>query len=296
MSAPLLHVERYTPAGAAAGADAQGSAGAGDHPRTGALPIVMLHGWGMNLRVFDRLRAQLAGREPAGADAQDPPLRETWAIDLPGHGRSPWWPAAATFDAQCASVLASLPSRCVLAGWSMGAMLALQLAATQPARIAALVLLSPTPKFARSDDWPQGMDAEALGHFRSQLAQDWRRILDDFIWLQVRGSRDAEEAGQVLEAALAQHGAPQPGALAAGLDLLETTDLRAITAQATAPALVITGLNDRVTLPAAARWLAVTLPHAQLLEVPRAGHAPFISHHIEVAAAVRTFLTQVRAT
>lgn len=292
MSAPVLHVECGTPRHAGTGA----GAGAGAGSNASALPVVMLHGWGMNLRVFDRLREQLAGLERASADEHGSPPQETWAIDLPGHGLSPWWPAAADFDAQCASVLAALPPRCVLAGWSMGSMLALQLAATQPARIAALVLLSPTPKFVRSDDWAHGMDAGALDNFRSQLAQDWRRILSDFIWLQVRGSRDAGEAGHLLEAALAQHGAPQPEALAAGLELLGSTDLRGFSVQVTAPALLVTGLNDRVTFPDAARWLAATLPHARLLEVPRAGHAPFISHHIEVAAAVRRFLAQVRAT
>ena len=39
----------------------------------GATPLVCLHGWGMNLRVFDDLRSAL-------------PEQETWAIDLPGHG------------------------------------------------------------------------------------------------------------------------------------------------------------------------------------------------------------------
>ena len=49
--------------------------------------IVLWHGWGMNLRVFDALRAALS------ADFQ------VIAVDLPGHGRSDW-PGALDADGQ----------------------------------------------------------------------------------------------------------------------------------------------------------------------------------------------------
>lgn len=255
-----LHVERSAP----------------PDSRAGELPLVMLHGWGMNLRVFDRLREDLA--------------RETWAIDLPGHGRSPWWPEASAFDAQRDAVLAVLPPRCVLAGWSLGAKLALSLAATAPQRVVAMVLFSSSPRFLRGEDWPQGADPAALSALRAGLEQDWRQVLDDFVWLQVRGSREADATARELAGVLAAHGMPQVEALRAGLDLLGQVDLRSIVPTIDQPALVVTGANDRVTLPDASRWLAAQLPHARLLELPRAGHAPFLSHHAQVAAAVREFL------
>jgi pimeloyl-[acyl-carrier protein] methyl ester esterase len=244
------------------------------------LPIVMLHGWGMNLRVFDLLRADLA-------------THETWAIDLPGHGRSPWWPAAASFEVQQQAVLAALPPRCVLLGWSFGAKLALAIAAAQPRRVAALVLLAASPKFAQGDDWPQGMERQALRAFDAVLKQDWQRTLQDFIALQLRGSRDAQQSQQVIEAALAAQGAPSRDALLAGMALLDSVDLRALVSRITQPALIVAGRNDRVTPPAAAYWLGQAMPVATLLEVPRAGHAPMVSHHAEVAAAIHGFLAQL---
>jgi pimeloyl-[acyl-carrier protein] methyl ester esterase len=240
-------------------------------------PLVMLHGWGMNLRVFDLLRQDLA-------------TRESWAIDLPGHGRSPWWPAAERFDVQRDAVLAALPPRCVLVGWSLGAKLALSIAADFPQRVAALVLIAATPRHMQAVDWPQGMNSEALRAFRRALEQDWQRTLDDFIWLQLRGSRHAEESRQVLAAALIAQGEPQPPALAAGLALLDCVDLRAAVRRIRQPTLIITGQHDRVTSPEAARWLASTMADARLVELPRAGHAPLVSHHAEVAAAMREFL------
>lgn len=243
----------------------------------GTLPIVMLHGWGMNLRVFDPLRALL-------------PTRTTRATDLPGHGRSPWPPEGGDFDAQCAAVAQQLPPRCVLLGWSLGAKLALSLAARDPARIAGLVLVSATPKFAQSADWPQGMAPEAMRAFRRVLEQDWRQTLQDFIWLQVRGSQQAEAVAAHLQAVLSQHGEPRREALLAGMQLLESIDLRALAQQVQQPALLIAGRNDRVTPPAAAQWLAGTLPRATLHLLPRAGHAPHLSHPAEVAAAIEDFL------
>jgi pimeloyl-[acyl-carrier protein] methyl ester esterase len=251
----------------------------------GGAPLVMLHGWGMNLRVFDDLRKDL--RDSAAEPPQQP---ETWAIDLPGYGRSPWWPEAAAFEVQCEAVLAALPPRCVLAGWSFGAKIAMALAAHHPLRIDSLVLLSATPKFARAADWPHGTVASTLEVFRAMLQRDWRQTLEDFVWLQVRGSHDAEQTRARLEAALIAQGMPHQEALLAGLQLLESLDLREVVARIRQPVLVIGGLNDRVALPGATRWLAQTLPQATLVEIPRAGHAPFISHHTEVAAAIRGFL------
>jgi pimeloyl-[acyl-carrier protein] methyl ester esterase len=242
------------------------------------LPLVCLHGWGMNLRVFDLLRDALAGE------------RETMAVDLVGHGRSPWVPGRAAFDAQVEDVLTVLPDRCVLLGWSFGAKLAMELAAREPARIAALVLVSATPKFAQSPDWPHGLDAPAMQAFRAVLEQDWQQTLSDFVWLQLRGSRHADEAQRVMEAALAEQGAPQPAALRNGLDLLSALDLRTRMPDIAQPTLLVSGQNDRVTPPGAARWMAAALQQARTVEVPRAGHASFVSHHVEVAAAVREFL------
>jgi len=262
-AAATLHVDRQMPMRS------------GEHPA--GLPIVMLHGWGMNRRVFDSLRADLD-------------QYQTWAVDLPGHGQSPWWPAAASFEVQQRAVQAALPPRCVLLGWSFGAKLAMAIAAAEPQRIAALVLIAASPRFAQSADWPHGMPQETLRAFDVVLTQDWQRTLQDFIALQLRGSRNAEESHAVIETALAVQGAPQPAALLAGMALLESVDLRNLVPRITQPTLIIAGQHDRVTPMAAARWLTQELADARLIEVPRAGHAPMVSHHAEVATAMRGFL------
>jgi pimeloyl-[acyl-carrier protein] methyl ester esterase len=246
-------------------------------------PLVCLHGWGMNLRVFDLLRDALVNQ------------CETWAVDLAGHGASPWVPGHASFEVQVEDVLDVLPPHCVLLGWSFGGKLALEIAARQPAQIAAVVLICVSPKFAQSADWPHGMDERSMQAFRYVLEQDWEQTLADFLWLQLRGSRHAEASQRIMESALAEHGAPHPEALRNGLDLLDALDLRPRVKAITQPVLIISGQNDRVTSTGAGRWLAQALPQSQLVEIARSGHAPFISHHEEVATAVRSFMAGVEA-
>lgn len=243
-----------------------------------ALPLVMLHGWGMNLAVFDALREAL-------------PQVESRALDLPGHGRSAWQATRMDLESQVQAVHAALPARCVLLGWSLGGKLALEIARRDPGRVAALVLVSATPRFAQSADWPHGMNDRELQAFRGLVEQDWRQTLSDFVWLQLRGSRNAAATQQRVEAALATHGAPHPEALRAGLDLLGATDLRTGIASIPQPALAIAGQNDRVTPPGATRWLADTLPQGRYAEIPRAGHASFISHTDEFVELLRPFLS-----
>jgi len=241
-------------------------------------PLVCLHGWGMNLSVFDELR-----------DAM--PERESWAIDLPGHGRSEWQPERAGFAFQVEDILNVLPAQCVLLGWSLGGQLALELAQRAPQRIQALVLVSTTPRFAQSPDWPHGMSAHAVRTFSNSLEQDWRQTLSDFVWLQLRGGRHAEATQQRVRLALTEHGAPRPEALQAGMQLLGSLDLRAMLPGVAQRALLIAGQNDRVVLPAATHWLGEALPEGSFHQIPRAAHAAFLSHVEESVALLRPFLS-----
>jgi len=256
--------------GAALYSETSGSESAGD-----AAPLVLLHGWGMNLRVFDALRAALGAHH------------RVTAIDLPGHGRSPWTESSP--QQQLANLAAMLPRGAILLGWSLGAQLALQLAAEPALAVRRLVLIASSARFVRADDWPHGLPEATLRQFAAQLEHDAGQSIADFIELQLRGSADATAVRATLHHALRVHGAAHPAALAAGLALLEHNDLRALARRIEVPALVIAGQYDRVTPPQAARALAQLLPQAQLLQIRRAGHAPFLSHPDQVGAALLAF-------
>jgi pimeloyl-[acyl-carrier protein] methyl ester esterase len=240
-----------------------------------AAQLVLLHGWGMNLRVFDHLRAALCGQH------------RVTAIDLPGHGRSPW--IASSPQQQLARLAAMLPRGAMLVGWSLGAQLALQLAAEPALAVRRLVLIAGSARFVRADDWPHGLPEATLRQFAAQLGHDAGQTIADFIELQLRGSADAAAVRARLHHSLQVHGAAHPAALAAGLKLLEHNDLRALARRIEVPALVIAGQYDCVTPPQAGQALAQLLPQARLLQIRRAGHAPFLSHPGQVGAALLEF-------
>lgn len=262
--------------------------------------LVLLHGWGLNARVWDGLAAALCDRF------------RIIAVDLPGHGRSAWVPERSSVEEQAAQVgeaVAAITAEYSLLGWSLGGQIALQLAAAQAAAAARgarltaaverLILVAATPRFSAGPDWPHGAPPERLAAQAEGLCTDYRRTVSDFLELQVRGSAGGAEALEQLRAALFAHGQEQsdsPGphvaALARGLELLREADLRPRLAAITLPTLVIAGQYDRVIQPAASRALADSLPDARYVEIRRAAHAPFLSHLPQFTALITDFLLQ----
>jgi pimeloyl-[acyl-carrier protein] methyl ester esterase len=249
--------------------------------REGAGPrLALLHGWGMNLRVFDPLRARLAQALSLSL------------VDLPGHGKSPW-PADFSVSRQRETLAAALLPTDALLGWSLGGQLALSLALAAQATPAApkkLILVATTPRFLAGDGWAPGLSRETLQHFAQSLERDPSGTISDFLGLQVRGSRRAVETERELRAALDGQGMAQLPALRLGLAMLATTDLRDRAGALELPTLLLGGVNDRVTPPAALEAMANLLPRARLILLPGAAHAPFLSHPDEVAQAVLEFL------
>ncbi len=261
-----------------------------------SLPLVMLHGWALNLRVFDDLVARL---DTWSRSDEGMPLAIS-RLDLPGHGRAVEPAAIYHHDATrgwdisltALHLLRQMPPRCVLLGWSLGAKLAM--AAQAPERIAGLVLVSPTPRFAIAADWPHGAAPEVLDLLAKHLREDYRRTVKEFLGLQVRGSANAEQTLASLQSALIAQGECPPEVLLRSLKLLHEVDQRPRLPLITSPTLVIAGQYDRVVHPRASAALAALIREAHFAEIARCGHAPFLSHPAEFCALLENFLRGVR--
>lgn len=246
-------------------------------------PIVALHGWALNRGVYDGIAKEIVAATG----------REFLALDLPGHGRTPEsaalqaaWHSEAVAD----DLLARMPPRSVVLGWSLGGSIALQMAAQAPQRIAALVLISTTPRFAAASDWSCGADPAVLKGFVAHLSRDYRRTVTEFLELQVRGSMSAEATLKKLRVALERQGDCEPEVLQRAVTWLHRLDLRAVLARIEQPSIVITGQYDRIVHPQASHALAKLLPHARCIEIARCGHAPFLSHPEEFLTVVGEFV------
>jgi pimeloyl-[acyl-carrier protein] methyl ester esterase len=238
--------------------------------------LVLLHGWAMNARVFDRLADLLAAEF------------EVRTLDLPGHGERAALPHN-TLQSWANDLAQQLPENVTLLGWSLGGQVAMRAALDHPRKIARLILLASTPKFVASDDWAGGMDRADLNDFGTALMADPQATLLRFLSLQTRGMPGQKACLQQLRHTLLAKPAAAGEALSAGLAILRDTDLRAELPQLAQPTLVLHGALDMLTPPAAGARLAETLPCAQHIELARAAHAPHLSHAAEVAAAIGRF-------
>ena len=241
--------------------------------------VVLLHGWGMNGAVFDDFAGRLSARH------------EVLAHDLPGYGGRP---AAEPYSLEelANDVAMRAPRKCFVAGWSLGAQVALTWARAQPRQIERLVLIAATPCFAQRGDWPHAVAAPVLQAFRSALGSDPSGTLKRFCSVQAQGDRRANRVARHLRGACARSPTPDALALGRGLDLLLESDLRGVLGVIPQPALVVHGERDALAPVAAGECLAQALPHARFVVIQRAAHAPFVSEPETVSRLALEFFDE----
>jgi pimeloyl-[acyl-carrier protein] methyl ester esterase len=238
--------------------------------------LALVHGWGMNARVFDPLAALLA----ADFDVR--------ALNLPGHGGRALL-SYNNLQSWADDLADALPDNTTLLGWSLGGQVAMRAALDHPHKISRLILLAATPRFVAGDDWQHGIAANDLQEFGEARMADPQATLLRFLSLQTRGMAGQKTMLQQLRQSFLAAPQAEAAALSSGLDMLRDTDLRLALSQLTQPSLVIHGSHDTLTPATAGVWLARTLPHAQHIELTHAAHAPHLSHTEAVAAEIGRF-------
>jgi pimeloyl-[acyl-carrier protein] methyl ester esterase len=215
------------------------------------------------------------------------------AIELPGHGHSPFQPPGNGLEDWVSACLEVAPEQSVWLGWSLGGLVAMAAALRRPERISALVLMTATPRFVQAEDWPAAMAAETLAGFHRGLLEDPAGTLQRFLALQVRGSDAGRETLRRLRREIASRPQPRAEALAEGLDLLGESDLRDRLADLACPSLWLFGDRDTLVPAAAAAGVRRLLPGARLGVIRGSSHAPFLSHPAETAAEILSFLREL---
>jgi pimeloyl-[acyl-carrier protein] methyl ester esterase len=240
-------------------------------------PLVLLHGWAMHGGIFRPLSERLAEHF------------ELHVVDLPGHGHSGLPEHGLALDACVDDVLARLPVAAWL-GWSLGGLIALRAAQRAPQRMTALIELCASPCFVRSADWPHAVDADVFHSFGRDLARDYRATIDRFVALEAYGSDHMREELRELRAHVFERGEPDARVLADGLAILDQSDLRDALPALSVPSLWVAGRRDRLVPWQAMQAAAKGSPGGAFVRIEGGGHAPFLSHAGETAAAIVEFL------
>lgn len=243
--------------------------------------VVLLHGWAMHGGVFAGLAGQLAQQHTV------------YRVDLPGHGHSHDSHVPLTLSDMVQAICAATPPQAHWLGWSLGGLVALQAAATQPQAVRHLTMLCASPCFVRESDWMHGVSPEVFEGFAAGLRDDPAGTLDRFIALEAVGSDHVRDDIRLLRQAVAERGHPSAHVLAEGLQLLKTADLRPMLADLSMPSLWLAGRRDRLVHPQAMAQAAASTPQATHAVIAGAGHAPFLTHVDAVLDALSTAWAQL---
>lgn len=159
---------------------------------------------------------------------------------------------------------------CILAGWSLGGMLAMQTARAVPERIAGLVLISSTPRFCSGPDWPHGQASSRVRAMRRRLPSHPLEVLVPFHQL-CAAPVAADPADLATRCAALTN--QDPALLQSGLDYLLATDLREQLEGLALPVEILHGVHDQVIPVEAGQTLADHIPGAAWHPLGGVGHA-----------------------
>jgi pimeloyl-[acyl-carrier protein] methyl ester esterase len=245
-------------------------------------PLVLLHGWGVNALIWDRIIPLLQ------------PGFELTVIDLPGYGNDVEYSGEYSLDAIVNEVLSRAPERANWVGWSLGGTIALAAAISRPERFMKLQLVSSTPLFLNRPDWQYGVEIEPFEALHRDFENDYESAIKKFLLLQLLTpdrSQFKESRKMVRELTTTLIQSPQPTlrTLQHGLNLLGQTDLRTRLSSLTVATQVIAGQHDHIVPSTATEYLFNQLANGHSFQVLQAGHLPFLESPGKYIEALTNF-------
>ncbi|MFE7974002.1 alpha/beta fold hydrolase [Streptomyces shenzhenensis] len=225
------------------------------HASYGSGPhLVLLHGVGLDRAMWDRCLPALAAS-----------CRVT-VVDLRGHGDSPPAAPGTTLEELAADVGALLAEPAHVVGFSLGALVAQQLALVRPAMTASLTLVSSVAGRSQQERAAVALRREKAD---ADFAGSARAAVDRWFSPQWR-KQDPALAEAVLHRLLSNDRA----SYLACYDVFATADATLWPAlpRITAPTLAVTGADDPGSTPEMSRRLASRIPKGRATVVPGARH------------------------
>jgi pimeloyl-ACP methyl ester carboxylesterase len=238
-------------------------------------PLVFIHGWGMDRRIWDYLTLDL------------PHAYTVVTYDARGYGDSsaPWTGydlAQASRDLRVLLRTLDLYDA-TLVGLDIGAAAALHYVLDGGRRAARLILIAPVAPAARAD--PAGALPEPLRTWHDDLRRDRPHLAAQLaaVWAPLVSPQTRAWLRDALLAAA-------PHALLHGLQTFAAPDLPAALGDVAVPTLVLHGRQDPVVPLARGAQIAAAIPGAHLVVLDVPGHLPMIADPERIVAQLRAAL------
>ena len=234
------------------------------YERAGSGPAVLfIHGWTCNRTFWERQLQALRDRHTV------------IAVDLRGHGESSRPRAGYTLGAIVDDlehlVRALGVPRIAVVGWSMGGIVAQELALRLGERVSSLALVCTLAGGVLDPKNPRGQP-ERANEMKAAIAGDFRSFIRGFAALLFKAGSDSP----LFPWAVGQMQKTPAHVAAACFDTLLAADLRKRLRTLKVPTLVLHGRHDAITPLADGEYLAEHIPAARLITFEESGHAPFL--------------------
>ncbi|HEY4437431.1 MAG TPA: alpha/beta hydrolase [Lelliottia sp.] len=184
-------------------------------------------------------------------------------------------------------VLQNLPPRFLLAGFSLGAIVALQMAADAPERLCGLALISVNPLA----DAPENASSrrEAVRAAREQGLTEW---LSANLWPKyVAPERLADASLKAVISQMAHESGPDTFASQTEI-AISRRDNRAALAALACPVIIINGAHDPICTPHHHQLASASAAHARQITLSSAGHFAVLEAPDDIAPPLRQWIQE----
>lgn len=242
------------------------------------IPLVFIHGWGLNSAVWQPCLTNLQ------ADF------EVITVDLPGFASNSAMQLEQYSLVEIAKeIILAVGKPAIYVGWSLGGLVASQIAISHSSKLLGLVTVASSPQFVERDNWP-GIKASVLALFHQQLAQDTTKTISNFLKIQAMGSPHIRQDIKTIRDLVMQHDQPTQQVLDNSLSLLETSDISEQLTSIHQPFLRLYGKLDGLVPKQVIKLVDELVPSSQSYVFEQASHAPFISHQREFLTILKSWV------
>ena len=239
--------------------------------------FVLIHGWGCDQSCWQPLIADLEN------------FFRVTSIDLPGFGVAP-----ITSDYSLDNILSILidqiPPESWVMGWSLGGMLAIQLAHRYPQIISGVISLAANAKLVADDDYPDAMPLQINQNFNQSFKDDPAATLKLFSGLLAQGAED--ERGLLKQFRKMLHPERINPNWHDALLLLSKIDNRQAISEMKQPCLQLLASDDSLVPASIATYLKQLNSQHQIEIVERSSHALHWCHPEWVSSLILSFVSK----
>ena len=234
--------------------------------------MVFLHGWSLGKEAFAKQRRELSDRY------------RVIVPDMRGHGNSKRFEQGDGIDTLAGDVerlLVTLDlSNVILVGWSMGALVAWQLAqGPQRGRIRGIVTIDMVPRVLNGDDWQHGLRAGThlydVDIDLTKMRDDWRAFTHAYVPMVFAGGK-AIERRDLIEGMLELVGDNDLESMTNLWHALVHADYVDAVQKLDVPTLITYGALSQIYAEEAAVWMDEHIPLSRRVCFAESGHAPHL--------------------